>query len=113
MALAMVLRGRTHRLQATAPPPFLGPGHVFGRSLAEQWINFPRFVPAAVGKRHHDATHMPAAPQQMGLEVRAPERVTGYVVIGNPSSPHHRSSNRISVASDSDRRWADYRQRLS
>lgn len=44
MALAMVLQGRTHRLEASPPPPFLGPGDVVGRIVAEQWINFPRFV---------------------------------------------------------------------
>ncbi len=44
MALAMVLQGRTHRLETTPPPPFLGPGDVVGRIFAEQWINFPRFV---------------------------------------------------------------------
>lgn len=44
MVGAMVLQGRTHRLEATPPVPFRGPGDVVLRILAEQWITFPRFV---------------------------------------------------------------------
>lgn len=44
MALAIIMQGRTHRLEASPPPPFLGAADVAGRIFAEQWINFPRFV---------------------------------------------------------------------
>jgi hypothetical protein len=44
MAGVMAVQGRTHRLETTAPVPFRGPGDVLGRILAEQWLNFPRYV---------------------------------------------------------------------
>jgi hypothetical protein len=44
MVGAMAMQGRTHRREATPPQPFLGPGDVVLRILAEQWITFPRFV---------------------------------------------------------------------
>ena len=44
MAAAMMLQGRTHRRERTAPVPFRGPGDVVARILAEQWLTFPRYV---------------------------------------------------------------------
>ena len=44
MVLAMALQGRGHKGEQTAPAPFAGPGDVFLRIFAEQWITFPRFV---------------------------------------------------------------------
>jgi hypothetical protein len=44
MTVAMVLQGRGHRLEASAPAPFRGPLDVVVRIFAEQWITFPRYV---------------------------------------------------------------------
>ncbi|MFN7133310.1 MAG: terminase [Myxococcales bacterium] len=44
MVLAVAAQGKGHRLEATAPVPFSGPGDVVARLLLEQWITFPRFV---------------------------------------------------------------------
>jgi hypothetical protein len=44
MAGAMAAQGRGHGLEPQAPARFRGPGDVFARIMAEQWIAFPRFV---------------------------------------------------------------------
>jgi hypothetical protein len=42
--LSLILQGRGHRLEATAPEPFKGGLDFILRLFAEQWITFPRFV---------------------------------------------------------------------
>ena len=44
MVFAMVMQGRTHRLERQPPVPFEGPLDVAGRIFSEQWITFPRYV---------------------------------------------------------------------
>lgn len=44
LVLPLVLQGRGHRLEATPPSRFLGPGDFAARLLAEQWLTFPRYV---------------------------------------------------------------------
>ena len=44
MAAAIAAQGRGHKLEKTAPSPFLGPLDVVRRFFAEQWITFPRYV---------------------------------------------------------------------
>jgi hypothetical protein len=44
MAIAMILQGRTHKLERTPPAPFRGPLDVVARIFAEQWITFPRYL---------------------------------------------------------------------
>jgi hypothetical protein len=40
----IAVQGRGHKLEKTAPSPFLGPADVVKRFFAEQWITFPRYV---------------------------------------------------------------------
>ena len=62
MAGAMMLQGRTHRLEGTAPVPFRGPGDVVARILAEQWLTFPRYVASGeFGRAWKDSGPRPAA----------------------------------------------------
>ena len=42
--ISLILQGRGHRLEATAPEPFKGGLDFILRLFAEQWITFPRFV---------------------------------------------------------------------
>jgi len=44
MIAVMAAQGRGHKLETTAPSPFLGPADVLKRFFAEQWITFPRYV---------------------------------------------------------------------
>ena len=44
MLAALIAQGRSHKLEKTAPVPFLGPFDVVKRFVVEQWITFPRFV---------------------------------------------------------------------
>ena len=44
MIVALFAQGRGHKLEATAPSPFLGPLDVVRRFIAEQWVTFPRYV---------------------------------------------------------------------
>ena len=44
MGLVMFLQGRAHGLEKVRPAPFLGPGDLVLRLLAEQWFTFPRYV---------------------------------------------------------------------
>ena len=44
MGLAIVLQGRGHRRESTAPVPFKGPLDVAARLFVEQWVTFPRYV---------------------------------------------------------------------
>ena len=44
MVIAIVLQGRGHRREATAPVPFEGPLDVVARLFVEQLVTFPRFV---------------------------------------------------------------------
>ena len=44
MLAAMLAQGRGHKLEKSAPAPFLGPADVIKRFVAEQWITFPRYV---------------------------------------------------------------------
>lgn len=44
MIVAVAVQGRGHRRETTAPIPFTGPGDAVTRLLAEQLVNFPRFV---------------------------------------------------------------------
>ncbi len=44
LALPLALQGRGHRLEASPPSPFLGPGDFVARLFVEQWVTFPRFV---------------------------------------------------------------------
>ena len=44
MLASMLAQGRGHKLEKSAPAPFLGPTDVLKRFFAEQWITFPRFV---------------------------------------------------------------------
>jgi hypothetical protein len=44
VTLPLILQGRGHRLEASRPLPFRGPGDVVARLFVEQWITFPRFV---------------------------------------------------------------------
>jgi hypothetical protein len=46
MALAMVVQGRGHKLEAIPPEPFSGIGNAAARIFLEQWVTFPRFVPS-------------------------------------------------------------------
>ena len=41
---AMVVQGRGHKLERSAPVPFRGPADVLARFFVEQWVTFPRFV---------------------------------------------------------------------
>jgi hypothetical protein len=41
---SLILQGRGHKLEATAPEPFKGGLDFILRLFAEQWITFPRFV---------------------------------------------------------------------
>lgn len=62
MAGAMALQGRTHRLEATRPVHFRGPGDVLARILAEQWLTFPRYVASGEFRRAWRAAAPPAIP---------------------------------------------------
>jgi len=42
--VSLILQGRGHKLEATAPEPFKGGLDFILRLFAEQWITFPRFV---------------------------------------------------------------------
>ncbi|MFN0124795.1 MAG: Mpo1-like protein [Blastocatellia bacterium] len=42
--VSLILQGRGHKLEATAPEPFRGSLNFIVRIFAEQWITFPRFV---------------------------------------------------------------------
>lgn len=44
MVAVLVVQGRGHRDEATAPVPFTGPADFVTRFVAEQLITFPRFV---------------------------------------------------------------------
>jgi hypothetical protein len=44
MLAAMLAQGRGHKLEKSAPAPFLGPGDVVKRFFLEQWVTFPRYV---------------------------------------------------------------------
>ena len=44
MVGAMAAQGRGHALEPQPPARFRGPGDVFARIMAEQWIAFPRFI---------------------------------------------------------------------
>jgi hypothetical protein len=44
MALCVIIQGRGHAREKSAPIPFAGRGDAFKRIFAEQLINFPRFV---------------------------------------------------------------------
>jgi hypothetical protein len=44
MLLVLAVQGRGHGLETNPPIPFTGPGDLITRFLAEQLINFPRFV---------------------------------------------------------------------
>ncbi len=44
VALALVVQGRGHRLEANPPSPFLGPSDLAARLVVEQWVTFPRYV---------------------------------------------------------------------
>jgi uncharacterized membrane protein YGL010W len=44
MIIAVVLQGRGHKLERSAPLPFAGPLDVVARLFVEQWVTFPRFV---------------------------------------------------------------------
>jgi len=42
--VSLILQGRGHNLEATAPEPFKGGLDFILRLFAEQWITFPRFI---------------------------------------------------------------------
>src|SRR5215475_561033 len=42
--VSLILQGRGHKLEATAPEPFKGGLDFILRLFAEPWITFPRFV---------------------------------------------------------------------
>ena len=42
--VSLILQGRGHKLEETAPEPFKGSLDFILRLFAEQWITFPRFV---------------------------------------------------------------------
>ena len=44
VALPVVLQGRTHKRETSAPAPFRGPADVAARLFVEQWVTFPRYV---------------------------------------------------------------------
>jgi len=44
MLTALIVQGRGHRRETSAPIPFTGPGDLVTRFFTEQLINFPRFV---------------------------------------------------------------------
>jgi hypothetical protein len=44
MAVTLLVQGRGHRLEASAPSPFLGPRDFAVRLFVEQWVTFPRYV---------------------------------------------------------------------
>lgn len=44
MLAGLIAQGRGHRLEASGPAPFRGPGDFVGRFFAEQFVTFPRFV---------------------------------------------------------------------
>jgi len=44
MIAAVVMQGRGHRKERSAPEPFTGPLDFVSRFVVEQWVTFPRFV---------------------------------------------------------------------
>ncbi len=40
----LILHGRGHKLEPTAPVRFRGPGDFAARIFIEQWFTFPRYV---------------------------------------------------------------------
>jgi hypothetical protein len=44
LLLPLLAQGRGHRLEASRPSPFLGPGDFAARLFVEQWVTFPRYV---------------------------------------------------------------------
>ena len=56
MVVAIVMQGRGHRMERSAPVPFAGPADFLSRFVVEQWVTFPRFVLSGGWFRHvrHD-----------------------------------------------------------
>jgi hypothetical protein len=44
IVVPLIAQGRGHRLESSAPLPFLGPADFAMRLFVEQWITFPRYV---------------------------------------------------------------------
>jgi hypothetical protein len=44
MLATLIVQGRGHRRETSAPVPFTGPGDLVTRFFAEQLVNFPRFA---------------------------------------------------------------------
>ena len=52
MVAAVVMEGRGHRQERSAPEPFTGPVDFVSRFVVEQWVTFPRFVLSGGWFRH-------------------------------------------------------------
>ena len=52
MIAAVVMQGRGHRKERSAPEPFTGPLDFVSRFVVEQWVTFPRFVLSGGWFRH-------------------------------------------------------------
>ena len=44
VVVAVAAQGRGHKLEASPPVPFRGPGDVAARLFVEQWVTFPRYL---------------------------------------------------------------------
>ncbi|NVB78857.1 MAG: terminase [Kofleriaceae bacterium] len=56
MLAVLVVQGRGHRDEASAPVPFTGPADFVTRFVAEQLVTFPRFVLSGGFRRAWHAT---------------------------------------------------------